>query len=98
MSDKEAKRTGLLGRLGAPVLEPTDASAPARRAGWRKGLRWFLVAIVAAMFAMWVYAFMLGNSRKLDRLDDVSIGPVAEKVCAPAQTAIAALPAARTAR
>ena len=77
------------------MTQPTlDESAAARRPRW--GVRAVLLAIVAALVAMWIYVLFIGKEQSPNRLADQERAKRAEPVCAATAKRLAALPAAVT--
>ena len=77
------------------MTQPTlDESAAARRSRW--GVRAVLLAIVAALVAMWIYVLFIGKEQSPNRFADQEWAKRAEPVCAATTQRLAALPAAAT--
>jgi hypothetical protein len=72
-------------------VEADQSDAPSRR--W---VRVLLVAIVAALAAMWVYVLFIGDAPSPNVLDDDTWPTRAEAICASVAADLAALPPARS--
>jgi hypothetical protein len=79
------------GPVTEPDLVPDQSDRPSRR--W---VRVLLVAIVAALGAMWVYVLFIGDPQSPNVLDDETWPARAEQVCASVAAELAALPPARS--
>ena len=100
---RRAAAGGLLPAAGAGrgsgidvvVTQPTlDEPPAARRPRW--GVRAVLLAVVAALVAMWIYVLFIGKEQSPNRLADQEWAKRAEPVCAATAKRLAALPAAST--
>ena len=90
-----AARAGRGPSLDVVVTQPTlDEPPAARRPRW--GVRAVLLAIVAALVAMWIYVLFIGKEQSPNRLADQEWAKRAEPVCAATAKRLAALPAAAT--
>lgn len=84
---------------GPPLVsaEPRNRSAPGPRR-WRLAGRWLAGLFIAGSFVFWAWAFSpWARTENPARLDDRGFAQWADRRCAQAQTAIAALPTARQA-
>jgi hypothetical protein len=78
-----------------PTTEPEVLPASSDRPSGR-WIRVLLVAIVAALGAMWVYVLFIADPQTPNVLDDETWPPRAEEVCSSAAADLAALPPARS--